>query len=150
MPTQKRSLASIDHTYVWYVINFSYSTSLPGGIYLLNTDSYFLHQMNEYLFFKGEIHITLSKDQGNRFPEDKREEIVFAFLLASDCNLVLKFFSFCALLSGDHFTEGKLGRFFSILQYLSILDSLLHLKKLVIGKKDEGKLSSLHSCELKA
>lgn len=77
-------------------INFSYSTSLLGGSYLIDTDSYFLHQMNEYSFFKGEIH--LSKDQGNRFPEDKRDEIFFAFLLASEYNLVLKFFHFCALL----------------------------------------------------
>lgn len=49
-------------------IHFGYSTSLHGGSDLINIDFDFLHQMNEYSFFKDKIHITLSRDQVNRFP----------------------------------------------------------------------------------
>lgn len=48
-------------------IHFSYSTSLHGESDLINVDFDFLHQMKEYSFFKDEIHITLSRDQVNRF-----------------------------------------------------------------------------------
>lgn len=68
-------------------IHFSDSPSLHGGSDLINIDVDFLQQMNEYSFFKDEIHITLSRDQVNRFPVNdcmwKTKGMQFFFLLSS-------------------------------------------------------------------
>lgn len=49
-------------------IHFSYSTSLHGESDLINIDFDFLHQMNDYSYFKDKIHIILGRDQLNGIP----------------------------------------------------------------------------------
>jgi len=42
-------------------IHFSYSSSLLEEMRLINIEFDFLHQMNQYSFFKDEIHIALER-----------------------------------------------------------------------------------------
>lgn len=135
-------------------INFSYRTSLHGGSDLINIDFEFLYQMNDYSFFKDKIHITLGRDQLNWIPvglyiEDRRDVVFITLLSAPEHNLDSNLFRFCALLHWWSLHRRKIGEICeSVLQYISILASLLHFKNLQIQKILEGMASSIHSCEL--
>jgi len=85
-------------------IHFSYSSSLLEEMRLINIEFDFLHQMNQYSFFKDEIHIALerpNKQVSHEWPyeEDKGAAMFLPFLPAPTSDLDLLFFTFYMLLA---------------------------------------------------
>lgn len=101
-------------------IHFSYRTSLHGGSDLINIDFDFLHQMNDYLFFKDKIHITLGRDQLSGISVSVCIEKAKGKQLSLLSSLLLNitWIQTCLVsvhcCTGDHFTGGKLGSFLKV------------------------------------